>query len=71
MLLESDVPLAPDTRHALQLTVKGHVVTVDARVRHMRSEPSSGAPPKYLVGVEFLNLPAVVANSIEPDDVRA
>ena len=67
-LLESAVPLAPDTRHALQLTVRGHVVTVDARVRHMRSEEPQGASPKFLVGVEFLNVPAVVANTIEPDD---
>jgi hypothetical protein len=66
-LLAVRAPLAPDTRHALQLTVKGDVISVNARVRHARREDAGGSPT-YLIGVEFLDLPAVVAQAIEHDD---
>jgi hypothetical protein len=64
--LSTAAPLAPDSRHVLQLSVAGEVVSVDARVRHAR--PQSSASPRYVVGVEFLDLPGVVAASIGHDE---
>jgi hypothetical protein len=66
-LLATAEPLAPDTRHALQIRVKDDVISVNARVRHMREEHVAGSSA-YLVGVEFLDVPAVVANAIEHED---
>jgi hypothetical protein len=66
-LLASTEPLVLDSRHALQLTIKGDVISVNAQVRHMR-HGSTADPAPYLVGVEFLDLPAVVAHAIEQDD---
>ena len=64
--LSTPVPLVPDSRHVVQLSVAGEAVAVDARVRHSRAQPSD--PLRYLVGVEFLDLPTVVANSIDHDE---
>jgi hypothetical protein len=54
-LLESAVPLVPESVHAVVAVADGQPVPLQMRVRH--STPSdSTAGRRYLLGVEFLNV---------------
>jgi hypothetical protein len=64
-LVESPLPCAVDSTQEVRLGVDGHDVTVDARVRHLRAEATSGAEPRYFIGVEFISPPLSVLQSIE------
>jgi hypothetical protein len=57
-LLEYPVPVVPDTVHAVTFTHDGHRISLDVRVRHVRTGRSVGGTIVYLAGVEFLSTPA-------------
>ena len=62
-LITSTVPMPPESVQPLQLKVEGREVTVDARVRHIRLMSGPDQPARYLVGVEFLSIPATLAQA--------
>jgi hypothetical protein len=63
-LLVSPVPLAPDTVHWVTALADGHPHSVQLRVRHSTPTTGNGSGPRYLVGVEFLNVPPGVEELI-------
>lgn len=58
-----ETPLCPtlNSVHVLRMLVDGDFVTVNSVVRHCRPGPSG----TYLVGLELLEVPTTVINSIE------
>jgi len=62
-LVESRVPLAPDSVHAMLLRFDGDAShEVKVRVRHVRP---AGAGEGYLVGMEFIELATPAADQID------
>jgi hypothetical protein len=59
-LLEYPVPVLPDSVHAVTFEHNGDRVSLDVRVRHVRSEVGPDGAPVYLAGVEFLSVPAAL-----------
>jgi hypothetical protein len=51
-LLRSQMALAPNSVHAVEVTEEGHPLTTEVRVCHVRSGPAGS----FLVGVQFLSL---------------
>jgi hypothetical protein len=45
--------------------VDGQSVTVDARVRHVRQQSYDSAGPRYAIGLELIEPPMSVLQSIE------
>ena len=65
-LIMSPVPAAVDSMQSVKLTVEGHEVKLDARVRHMqRLGNSLEGEPQYRIGLEFLEAPAVLVHALE------
>lgn len=60
-LVEISFPLSVDSRQAVQFTHRGHVTTLDARVRHVRPAIDRD---RYLVGLEFLSPQAAVEEAL-------
>ena len=54
-LLDSPLPLAPDSVHWVTALANGESHAVQLRVRHSTTT-ESGETPRYLIGVEFLKL---------------
>ena len=65
VLLESPLPFALQSTETLRLLVEGEEVAVDAHVRHLRQVIREGAPPNYLIGLEFVSPPSSLIDSIE------
>ena len=55
-LLESPLPLAPDSVHWVTALADGASHAVQMRVRHSTTTGARGETPRYLIGVEFLKL---------------
>ena len=65
-LIMSAIPAALDSLQSLRLTIEGHEVKLDARVRHLQRLAESGAgEPRYRIGLEFLEVPAVLVHALE------
>jgi PilZ domain len=64
-LVDSRVPLAPDSVHRVRLSLDGTATEVQARVRHVSSANSTAFEPRYLIGVEFLDVPPSVGEELE------
>jgi hypothetical protein len=65
-LIMSPVPAAVDSMQSVKLTVEGHEVKLDARVRHIqRLGNSHEGDPQYRIGLEFLEAPAVLVHALE------
>jgi len=63
-LIVSPVAAAVDSMQSVRLTIEGHEIKLAARVRHMqRVDEASG--PRYRIGLEFLEEPAVLAHAFE------
>ena len=54
-LLDSPLPLAPDSVHWVTALADGESHAVQLRVRHSTTT-ENGETPRYLIGVEFLKL---------------
>ena len=63
-LIVSPVPAAVESIQSVRLTIEGHEVKLDARVRHMQ-RMEEGAGPRYRIGLEFLEEPAVLVHALE------
>jgi hypothetical protein len=63
-LIVSPVPAAVDSTQSVKLTIEGHEVKLAARVRHMQ-RIGEGAGPRYRIGLEFLEEPAVLVHALE------
>ena len=63
-LIVSPVPAAVDSTQSVKLTIEGHEVKLAARVRHMQ-RMDEGAGPRYRIGLEFLEEPAVLVHALE------
>jgi hypothetical protein len=59
-LLEYPVPVVPDTVHAVTFSHNGHSISLDVRVRHVRTARADDGAVVYLAGVEFLSAPAAL-----------
>lgn len=61
-------PLSVDSQHSVQLGTRGHVSTLDVRVRHARPAIEAG---RYLIGLEFIGSAQIVDEmlgaSVEPE----
>lgn len=60
-LVEISFPLSVNSRQVVQFAHRGHVSTLDARVRHVRPAIDRG---RYLVGLEFLSPQAQVDEAL-------
>lgn len=60
-LVEMSYPLSVDSQQAVQLSHRGHVSSLDVRVRHVRPAIEPG---RYLVGLEFLSPQQVVDEAL-------
>ena len=63
-LIVSPVPAAVDSMQSVKLTIQGHEVKLAARVCHMR-RIDEAAGPRYRIGLEFLEEPAVLVHALE------
>jgi hypothetical protein len=65
VLIESPNPLRVQSTQSVRLMVANEVVSVDARVRHMREIHPETAERHYLIGLEFVSPSTSVVHSIE------
>jgi hypothetical protein len=63
-LLESPVPLAPDSVHWVSVLLDGEPQPMRLRVRH-RTAAADATEPPYLIGVEFLSVTDATEKFIE------
>jgi len=63
-LLESRVPLSPDSVHRLRVAFNDVIADVQARVRHVRSVPHASGD-RYLIGLEFLHVQQAALDRID------
>jgi hypothetical protein len=63
-LIVSPVPAAVDSTQSVKLTIEGHEIRLGARVRHMQ-RMNEGTGPRYRIGLEFLEEPAVLVHALE------
>jgi hypothetical protein len=63
-LIVSPVPAAIDSMQSIKLTIEGHDVKLAARVCHMQRIDEGGGP-RYRIGLEFLEEPAVLVHALE------
>ena len=64
VLMESSLALPPDSEQSVRLEIGGEEVRVDGRVRYLR-RITDGNHAAYLIGLEFLSLPASVVAAID------
>jgi hypothetical protein len=69
-LLESRVPLSPDSVHRLRVAFNDVIADVQARVRHVRSVPRASGD-RYLIGLEFLHVQQAALDRIDQMVARA
>jgi len=65
VLLDSPVPMALDSAQTIRLEVDGQSVTVDARVRHVRQQNYDSTGARHAIGLELIEPPTPVLQSIE------
>ena len=65
VLLDSPVAMALDSEQTIRLAVEGESVAVEARVRHVRPEALDAFEPRYVIGLEFIDPPLSVQQSVE------
>ena len=65
VLLDSPVPMALDSAQTIRLEVDGHGITVEARVKHVRQQHYDARGLGYAIGLEFIEPPTPVLQSIE------
>ena len=69
-LIVSPIPAAVDSLQSVKLTIEGHEIKLAARVRHLQkldapAAPGGGEGPRYRIGLEFLEEPAVLVHALE------
>jgi hypothetical protein len=64
-LVESSVPLAPDSIHHVALTCDGQPTPASVQVRHVRPVTGTDGAQHYLIGLSFLSMPAALLAQID------
>jgi hypothetical protein len=64
-LVQSSVPLIPGAVHDVAVTCDGVHTPASVRVRHVRPMVSADGGDSYLIGVEFLAVPAQLLAQID------
>jgi hypothetical protein len=64
-LLESPLPLAPDSVHWVTAMADNQPHLVQIRVRHSRAVTMPDGQPRFLIGVEFVKLSPGVEETID------
>jgi hypothetical protein len=64
-LLESTLPLQPESVHRFRFALDGQVTDIQARVRHVTPWLSPTGEDRYLIGLEFLAVPSTTRDQIE------
>lgn len=64
VLLESRLPLTPDSVHRLRVAFNDFIADVQARVRHVRTV-TKPAGDHYLIGLEFLHVQQAALDRID------
>jgi hypothetical protein len=64
-LIMSPVPAVVGSTQSVKLTVEGHEVKLAASVRHLQRVTDAAGEPRYRIGLEFLEAPAVLAHALE------
>ena len=64
-LVQSPVPLIPQTVHHVALTCDGQPTPASVQVRHVRPVTGTDGRDFYLIGLEFLAMPAALGAQIQ------
>ncbi len=64
-LVQSSVPLAPQSVHHIAVSCDGKHTPTRVQVRHVRPVTASNGHDYYLIGLEFLAVPAPLMAQIE------
>jgi len=64
-LVQSSVPLTPQSVHHVAVTCEGQQTPASVQVRHVRPVTGADGHPHYLIGLEFLSMPAALFAQIE------
>ncbi len=64
-LIESRVSLSVDSIHRVVVLHADERCETEMRVRHVTAATAPGGEPRYLIGVEFLRLPAGMLDRID------
>lgn len=73
VLVETPVPLQPNTLHEFRLALGDRSVIVKGRVAHCRVSDVDQEQVRYRAGIEFVELPSAAADAIGRfiDDLKA
>jgi hypothetical protein len=63
-LVASVVPAAVDSTQKMKLTIGGHDIRVEARVRHLQHVDTDEHGPQYRIGLEFLRVPTALQDAL-------
>ena len=64
-LVQSSVPLTPESVHHVALNCNGQQTPTSVQVRHVRPITGSDGHQHYLIGFAFLSMPAALLAQIE------
>ena len=64
-LVQSSIPLTPQSVHHVAVNCDGQQMPASVQVRHVRSTVGSDGRDCYLIGLEFLSIPAALLAQIE------
>ncbi|HJR59569.1 MAG TPA: PilZ domain-containing protein [Vicinamibacterales bacterium] len=64
-LVQSSIPLTPQSVYHVAVSCDGQQTPTSVQVRHVQSVAGSGGQVQYLIGIEFLSMPAALGAQIE------
>jgi hypothetical protein len=64
-LVESSVPLPPQSVHQVAVTCDGMPTPASVQVRHVSPVVGPDGRTRYLIGLQFLTMPATLLEQIE------
>lgn len=64
-LVQSSVPLTPESVHHVAVTCEGQHTPTSVQVRHVRPVAGHDGRELYLIGLEFLSMPSALLAQIE------
>ena len=64
-LVESTVPLTPDSVHHVAVSCEGQQAPASVQVRHVRTVTGPDGKDFYLIGLEFLSMPTALVAQID------
>jgi len=64
-LVRSSIPLPPQSVHHVSVACAGQKAPTSVKVRHVRPVVGSDGRDYYLIGIEFLSMPAVLLAQID------